>query len=290
MRTSPDCLPCFTKQAAYTAGLATDSASLHDKIMTSAARIIASFDLELSPPENAVYLYRMIAEQTGNPDIFADLKNLSNQTVLKMLPDLKDKISQAADPLRTAALLTLAGNIIDYGSHHDFDVHRAVDECLNKDLAIDDLDELRADLHRAGKILYLGDNCGELVFDGLLIEQFNQEVTLAVKEKAVINDALPADAEECGLGGICRVISNGTDCPGTPLQSCNNEFKKIFNEADLIISKGQGNFETLSEIAGPIYFFLMVKCEVVASHVAKSANRPPDSIKTGDLVLMKKYS
>ena len=290
MRTSPNCLACFTKQAAYTTNLATDSANLQNDIMTSAAGIISSFDLELSPPENAVYLYRMIAERTGNPDIFADLKNISNQTVLKMLPDLEAKISQSADPLRTAALLTLAGNIIDYGSHHNFDVHRAVDECLNKDLAIDDLDELRADLQQAGKILYLGDNCGELVFDSLLIKQFNPEVTLAVKEKPIINDALPADAEECGLGGLCRIISNGTDCPGTPLQSCNNEFKKIFSEADLIISKGQGNFETLSEVSGPIYFFLMVKCEVVASHLAESANRPTNSIKTGDLVLMKKYS
>ncbi len=289
MRTSPDCLPCFKKQAAYAAGLATASPEMQNEIMASAAGIISSFDLELSPPENAVYLYRMIAEQTGNPDIFADLKNLSNQTVLKMLPDLENKISQAADPLRTAALLTLAGNIIDYGSHQDFDVNRAVDECLNKDLAIDAIDELRTDLRRAGKILYLGDNCGELVFDRLLIKQFDQEVTLAVKEKPIINDALPADAEECGLGGLCRIISNGTDCPGTPLRSCNNEFKKIFNEADLIISKGQGNFETLSEIPGPIYFFLMVKCEVVANHLAESANRPTDSVKTGDLVLMKKH-
>ncbi|MEN8135990.1 MAG: ARMT1-like domain-containing protein [Thermodesulfobacteriota bacterium] len=290
MRTSPACLPCFTKQATYTAGLATDSAELQNEIMARAARIISSFNLELSPPENAVYLYRMIAEQTGNPDIFAGLKDISNQTVLKMLPDLENKVRQAADPLRTAAILTLAGNIIDYGSHHDFDLHQAVNECLNKDLAIDDLDELRGDLHQAGKILYLGDNCGELVFDSLLIKQFNQEVTLAVKEKPVINDALPADAEECGLGDLCRIISNGTDCPGTPLQSCNDEFKKIFSEADLIISKGQGNFETLSEISGPIYFFLMVKCEVVARHMAESANRPSDSIKTGELVLMKKHS
>ena len=288
MRTSPDCLPCFTKQAAYTVGLATDSRELQQKVIEKAARIIPSFDLELSPPENAVFLYRMVAEITGCPDIFADLKSISNQTALKMLPDLENRISQSADPLRTAALLTIAGNIIDYGSHHDFDIHRTVDECLDKDLAIDDLDKLRADLRQAQKILYLGDNCGELVFDTLLIKQFNQEVTFAVKEKPVINDALPADAEECGLGGLCRIITNGTDCPGTPLQSCSNEFKKIYREADLIISKGQGNFETLSDVSGPIYFLLMVKCEVVARHLAESANRPTDSITTGDLVLMKK--
>jgi hypothetical protein len=279
------------KQATYTAGLATNSRKLQQKVMERASRIIPSFDLELSPPENAVFLYRMIAEITGCSDIFANLKDISNQTALKMLPDLENRISQSADPLRTAALLTIAGNIIDYGSHHDFDIHRTVDECLNKDLAIDDLDKLRADLRQAKKILYLGDNCGELVFDTLLLKQFNQEVTFAVKEKPVINDALPADAEECGLGSLCRrIITNGTDCPGTPLQNCSNEFKRIFREADLIISKGQGNFETLSDASGPIYFLLMVKCEVVARHVAESANRPTGSIKTGDLVLMKQNS
>lgn len=290
MRTSPNCLPCLTKQAAYTAALATDSLKLQNEIMASATRLIATFDLALSPPENAVHLYRMIAEQTGNSDIFADLKNISNQTVLKMLPDLEHKISQSADPLRTAAILTLAGNIIDYGSHHDFNVHQAVDECLNTALAIDDFTELQDDLRQAKKILYLGDNCGELVFDRLLIKQLNQQVTFAVREKPVINDALAADAEECGLGDLCQIISNGTDCPGTPLHHCSNEFKKIFSEADLIISKGQGNFETLSGISGPIYFMLMIKCEVVASHVAEITNRPPGSIKTGDLVLMKRYS
>lgn len=287
MRTSPDCLPCFAKQAAYTAALATDSLKLQKEIVACGARLIDTFDLTLSPPENAVFLYRMIAEQAGNSDIFANLKRISNQTVLNMLPELEHKISQATEPLRTAAILTLAGNIIDYGAHHDFDVHHAVDQCLNTPLAIDDLQK---DLRRAKKILYLGDNCGELVFDSLLIKQLDQQITFAVREKPIINDALIADAVECGLDGLCRIISNGTDCPGTPLQHCSDEFKEIFSEADLIISKGQGNFETLSEISGSIYFMLMIKCEIVARHVAEITNRPPGSIKTGDLVLMKRYS
>lgn len=288
MRTTPNCLPCFIKQASYTADLATESPELRKEIIEAAAEIISSFDLKRSPPENAVYLYRMIAKLTGNPDIFAKLKTTSNQIALKMLPDLEDIIRRSINPLKTAALLSIAGNIIDYGSHQNFDIHQAVDECLNKDLAIDDLDLLRADLEQARNILYLGDNCGELVFDRLLINKLKQKVTFAVKEQPIINDALQIDAIECGLGSLCQIISNGTDCPGTPLQSCNTEFKQAFKEADLIISKGQGNFETLSEATAPIYFLLMVKCEVVASHVAKSANAAEGSIKMGDLVLMKK--
>jgi hypothetical protein len=289
MRTSPDCLACFAKQAAWTVGLATDSRQLQEEVLARSAGLIAAFDLELSPPENAAALYRLLGEATGCPDIFADLKSISNRTALRMLPDLEELTSLAPDPLRTAALLAIAGNVIDYGAHHAFDIQRTVDQCLRQGLAIDDLDELRTDLRQARNILYLGDNCGELVFDRLLIKQFNRPVTLAVKDKPILNDALLRDAAACGLDGLCgRIISNGTACPGTPLPSCSDEFKQVFRESDLIISKGQGNFETLSETAGPIYFLLMVKCEVVARHLAELAMRPTGALKNGDLVLMKK--
>lgn len=313
MRTSPDCLPCFTRQATYAASLATVSPALQKKIVRKAAMIMAAFDLKLSPPENAVFLYRMIAELTGNGDIFAELKINSNQTALATLPALENIIDQSAEPLRTAALLAIAGNIIDYGSRHDFDLHQALDQCLGRVLAIDDLNEFRSDLLQARNILYLGDNCGELAFDRLLIKQwqppvaensergenagggecvslgqFKRATTFAVKEKPIINDALHADARTCGLDRFCRIISNGTACPGTPLANCSPEFRKAFGSADLIISKGQGNFETLSETAGPIYFFLMAKCGVVARHLAHCAKLPENSIKIGDLILMKK--
>lgn len=289
MRTSPECLSCFARQTTYAAGQATDSQELRRKIKAEADRLIASFNLELSPPENAVFLYRMIAEIAARPDIFRDLKDLSNRVALAMRPGLAERISRSDDPFRTAALMAIAGNIIDYGSHHNFDVHRAVDGCLDKGLAIDDIDKLRADLPKAEKILYLGDNCGELAFDHLFISQLGRPVTFAVKESPVINDALRLDACEVGLDQICeRIVSNTTDCPGTPLPGCSEEFQKIFREADLIISKGQGNFETLSETAGPIYFLLMVKCEVVAAHLTLSAGYPAGTLKNGDLILLKK--
>jgi len=288
MLTSPDCLPCFIKQAKYTANLATDSREIQQEALEKAARIISSFNLNLSPPENAVFLYRMIAKISTNHDIFINLKNTGNQTALAMLPDLENRVCKSADPLRTASLLAIAGNIIDYGSHHSFNIHQAVDECLNKSLVIDNLDEFRIDLEQAKNILYLGDNCGELVFDRLLISQLKQKVTLAVKDRPIINDALKVDAIECGLDNLCHIISNGTDCPGTPLDSCSDDFKQAFREADLIISKGMGNFETLSEVSGPIYFLLMVKCKVVARHLSEITNPPANSINIGDLVLMKK--
>ena len=286
MNTSPNCLPCFMKQAEYTAGLATDSLSLRKEIMDQAAKLIPSFDLKLSPPENSVFLYRMIAEKSNNNDIFADLKVQSNRTALEMLPIMEDKIRYAPDPLDTAIRLAIAGNIIDYGSHQEFDVQKTIDRCLTSPLAINDFEEFKENLRRAQNILYLADNCGELVFDRLLIEILDRPITLAVKGKPIINDALRSDAEYCDLSLNCQIISNGTDCPGTPINNCSGGFLKEFEAADLIISKGQGNFETLSAIDAPIYFMLMVKCPVVAKHIEEITTTLDVKINTGALVLM----
>jgi uncharacterized protein with ATP-grasp and redox domains len=274
------------RQAEYTAELATDSLPLRDEIIKQAAELIPTFNLELSPPENAVSLYRMIAEKSSNRDIFADLKKNSNELALGILPFLEEKIRYSRDPLATAIRLAIAGNIIDYGSHQEFDLEKTIEKSLNDPLTINDLEGLRYDLKEAQSILYLADNCGELVFDRLLIELIDKPVTLVVKENPVINDALASDAEHCGLSLGSRIISNGTDCPGTPLRSCSKEFIKEFEAADLIISKGQGNFETLSNVDAPIYFMLMVKCPVVAAHVSSIASNET-SITTNSTVLLK---
>jgi uncharacterized protein with ATP-grasp and redox domains len=275
------------RQVKYTAELATDSLTVRNEIIDRAARLVPSFNLELSPPENAVSLYRMIAEISNTEDIYADLKIQSNRAAMAILADLEDVIRYAKDPLDTAIRLVIAGNIIDYGSHQEFDLKQTIDNILNSSLTISDLDDFRKDLQKAQSILYLADNCGELVFDRLLIELIGKPVTIAVKEKPIINDALRSDAEICGLSLTCRIISNGTDCPGTPLRSCSKEFIKEFEEADLIISKGQGNFETLSDINAPIYFMLMIKCPVVAKHLDEITGNGNSSISTGSTVLLK---
>jgi uncharacterized protein with ATP-grasp and redox domains len=121
----------------------------------------------------------------------------------------------------------------------------------------------------------------------LLIEILSQEVTVAVKAQPVINDATLADAKASGLPRTCRVITNGTACPGTPLSSCSPAFRAIFAQADLIISKGQGNFETLSEMQAPIYFLLTVKCETVAQHLKELTGETQRPLVLGDLILLK---
>ncbi len=290
MQTSLDCLPCFMRQALSAARIATDSPALQQQILHRAARLLAEFDLGASPPENAVALYRMIAETSGRPDPYRELKEESTRIALDLLPLARARVDEAGDPLLAAIKFAIAGNIIDYGAHQDFDARRAIDNCLAQPLAINDYDQFRQDAARAASILYLADNCGEIVFDGLLIEQLGAEkITVAVKERPIINDALVADARACGLDRRSSVISNGTDCPGTPLADCAGEFLDRFHGADLIISKGQGNFESLSESDAPIYFLLTVKCPVVAEHVgALAGDAAPRRAAMGDLILMKK--
>ena len=256
--------------------------------MTEVSRLLPKVDFTLSPPENAVAIYSMISDISGCDDPFNDLKKHSNIMALALRAELQERISESNDPLLTALRFAIAGNIIDYGAHHDFDISQAIAECLDKKLAIDHSQKLLEDIRRADTILYLADNCGELVFDSLVIEQMDKKVTLAVKEKPIINDATKSDARFCGLDQYCQVLSNGTNCPGTPLPQCSKEFQEVFNNADLIISKGQGNFETLSESQAPIYFLLTIKCPVVARHVAEFHLHPAAKpVEIGDMIIMK---
>jgi uncharacterized protein with ATP-grasp and redox domains len=234
-----------------------------------------------------------IAELGGCGDPFATIKKESNGAAMRLRPGLQAIIATAPDPVAATVKLAMAGNIIDYGSQQPFDVEQTIGKCLANEPWGGDLVRFLDDVEYAGRILYLADNCGELVFDGLFIEHLaamGKEVVLAVKERPIINDALAADVEECGLDRYCTVITNGTGCPGTPLARCSRIFREYFFNADLIISKGQGNFETLAGTPGPVYYLLTVKCMVVAEHIARQAGQsatagPRPGL--GSMVLMK---
>lgn len=286
MQTSLECLPCFLRQAHHVTAMTGCGPAQKAEILQAAERQIRSFDLTRSPPENAASLYESLARRTGVSDPFATLKKAGNRTAMALLPRLREIIAGSADPLMTAARLAVAGNIIDYGAQQEFDVEAAIADCLKRTPAVDHFAWFRERLSRAKRVLYLADNCGELVFDRLFIEQIGQPVTLAVKAGPIINDATLTDAEECGLTGLCRVVDNGTCCPGTPIETCAPGFQRLFLESDLIISKGQGNFETLSETVAPLFFMLLVKCRVVAIHSAGKAACQPGAIRTGDLLML----
>jgi uncharacterized protein with ATP-grasp and redox domains len=203
---------------------------------------------------------------TGISNPYASEKKESNISTLKLYKDLRIKVLESPNPFGMALRLSIAGNIMDYGASGSFEVEPTIHRVLESDFAIDHSIELEKRIKSSTKILYLGDNAGEIVFDKLFIEMImHPHLTFAVRGSNVLNDATIEDAQEVGIDLVADVISNGYDAPSTVLSECSTEFLKIYNEADLIISKGQGNFEGLINENDPrIFFLLMIKCEVVA--------------------------
>lgn len=272
MKTALDCIPCILRQTLDAARLVSDDPAIHSNIMRDTLGMLKEIDFNQSPPAIAQIIHRSIRKQSGINDPYSQLKTKQNQLALEMIPILRDKIKASPDPLLLAARLAIAGNIIDLGVNGDLkliDIQRAVDQALSEPF-IGDAEQFRQAVNRARSILYLADNAGEIAFDSLLIEQLRAErVTLAVRGSPVINDATIEDAKEVGLDKLVKVMNNGSDAPGTILSDCDENFQQLFQQADLIIAKGQGNFETLSEEPVNIFFLFKVKCLMVASLVGQ---------------------
>ncbi len=292
MKTAFECMACYMRQTLQVARVSSVDSQLHLAALRRVAELISNMDMERTPPENAVPVYQAIAEITGCADPYLEIKQQSNEEALAVLPEFKKEVAGSSDPLATALRLAIGGNIIDYGAMHRFDVDAALERCLKASLVVDDslklLQHLRA-LDNGAKVLYLADNAGEIVYDSLVLEalaDMGLDVTVVVKSGPIINDALFEDARTCGIDKFASILENGTSCPGTPLDICSAELLQAFKDADLIISKGQGNFETLSEAEAEIYFLLTVKCSVVGNHLAEiSGTSAQDLPGKGELVL-----
>ena len=270
MKTSLDCIPCILRQTIDAARFISEDPNYQYKTMQDALGWLQEMDLNLSPPAIAQMIHRNLRRQSFNADPYQEIKKKQNQLALDMIPDLRLKIQFAPDPLIFAARLAIAGNVIDLGVNGNLkssDIRQAIDRVLSENF-IGEAEEFRRAVADAHSILYLADNAGEIVFDRLLIEQLRPErVTLVVRGMPVINDATLDDAREAGLDKIVKVIGNGSDAPGTTLEDCSSEFQQLFREADLIIAKGQGNFETLDEVPATIFFLFKVKCQMFAGLV-----------------------
>ena len=296
MKTSVDCLSCFMDQTLRVARISSKDETVHLAAARAVAALLPRMEMSLTPPENAVAVYAAIARVAGCADPYLAIKKASNDQALAILPDLLREVAQSETPLLAAIRLAIAANIIDYGAMRSFDVEAALAQAWTIPFVIDASQQLLERIGRLpgkSKVLYLADNCGEIVYDSLVIRRLVElglEVTVAVKEGPIINDALFADAMACGLDRYARIITNGTTCPGTPLASCSAEFLQAFREADLVLSKGQGNFETLSEAVSEteadVFFLLTVKCPVVGAHLARLTGKGVDELPGhGEMVL-----
>jgi uncharacterized protein with ATP-grasp and redox domains len=270
MPTDPRCLPCFLEQTLRAAGVMGLGEEETAALAAGAAGVIAGVDFSASPPKNSEPLYRFIAEKTGRPDPFAEVKRRSNREAMARAAGVAEEIRRnSGDPLAAAMGAAIRGNLMDYGARGPADPHPETPP------GIDQRREIADRLRGADKVLYLADNAGELAYDRVLIEMIPAEVTVAVKSGPIINDATVEDARACGIGQVARVIENGAAIPGTVLRRCSPEFLRAFAEADLVISKGQGNFETLAgERTGKtVCHLFMVKCPLVEDQLHRLSGR-----------------
>ncbi|MFA5160406.1 MAG: ARMT1-like domain-containing protein [Candidatus Omnitrophota bacterium] len=280
MKTYLDCIPCFFRQALETAKLSGASPRAQRCVLNKLAGILSAFSLTATPPEMGQIIYRMVSSVTGKKDPYAQIKAESNRKALKLYPQLKKMIVRSRDRLGAAVRLAIAGNIIDYGVKNSLNVERELKKMLSaenraihqENRKLYQCEQFRRALRKAETVLILGDNAGETVFDRLLIEEIKREdpqkrISYAVKAGPTINDALEEDARFCGIDRVANIISSGIAAPGTILSLCSRNFVRVFHQADMVISKGQGNFESLSDSPRPVFFFFMAKCPVVAEHV-----------------------
>ncbi len=273
MKTYFDCIPCFLRQALNAARLTTADIKIHENVMRKVLGRVYEMDLNQPPPLMGQQIYRIIREASGDSDPYKKIKNKFNTFVLDLYPEFKKKITTSVNPFETAVRLAIAGNIIDFGVDAEINtstVYQVVNQSLTQELN-GSIEKFKEAVLSANKILYLGDNSGEIVFDRLLIEQLPYDkVTYAVRGYPVINDVTMDDAVATGITKLVTVIDNGSDAPGTILDECSDKFKRVFHDADMIISKGQGNYESLSDSNKNIFFIFKVKCRVVAENT-KSA-------------------
>ncbi|MDD2278494.1 MAG: ARMT1-like domain-containing protein [Bacteroidales bacterium] len=229
-------------------------------------------------PEIQRNLNKTFCRLIGVDDPFSDEKEDNNRVALELYDKWKPRVIESNNPFNLALRLAIAGNIMDYGANSDFDIHKTINSVLDSSFAIDKSKELKQQLLNAEQVLYLGDNAGEIVFDRLFIETImHGNITYAVKGGPVLNDVTIDDSIQIGMHYAADVISNGYDAPSTILERCSDEFLRIYNSADLIISKGQGNMEGLLDNNDPrIFFLLMVKCDLIAETLG---------VKKGDFVV-----
>lgn len=278
IKTDLECFPCFLRQAVIALRQLDDlQDDLRQEILREVLAIIEKADMNKPPAYTTTFIHRTIRDRLGL-DPFRKIKSDYNIIAMELYPELKEKVLSSRDPLWTAARLAIAGNIIDFGIFTSIDISRSVENALKETIAVDHYDSFKEAVLEANTILYLLDNSGEIVFDKLLIEELlrkGKKVMAVVKGSPVLNDVTMDDACQTRLTELCEVVDNGSDAIGTILEWTSPEFQAHFQTADLIISKGQGNFETITDIGTDngkrAYFLFQSKCEVVSKELGLSS-------------------
>ncbi len=252
-----------------------DEAQIRE-IINETAGLIRNFPEGLTPPEMGEAVYSAVSRITGVKDPFADIKKKNINKALEIFPLFDEETAEIPQKLEQAVRLSIAGNVIDLGVKGDIDIFAEVKETRDAHAHIFDYEAFSNQLACSETILVLGDNAGEAVFDKFLLREIgvDKKVYYAVRDKAVINDVTMVEALAAGIDEYAEIISSGTQAPGTLLSHCSEEFLELFRSADMVISKGQGNYEALSEAERDIFFLVKAKCPVIARDLKTEIGSP----------------
>lgn len=256
MRTYLDCYPCVLNQALEAAKFAHLDEPDQRTILHQAMTLLQNMSPGVSPPVIGQYIHRMVRNFSGQRDPYTEVKQQANQEALALLPSLRNALRTASDPLEIAVRYAIAGNIIDFGTQNDSrDIQQEIRLAREASFGRFHIEQFRNAVSSAGSILYIGDNAGEIALDRLLVELLlklsDADITFVTRGSPVLNDATLEDAQQVGLDELVPVISNGSDAPGTLVTEVNDPVREHLATSDLIIAKGQGNYETLSHQSPP---------------------------------------
>lgn len=269
MKINEKCLPCLINQVIKVANIT--NCSNRDDLYHQVFEQLSKIDFNKSNPEIIGMIFELVKKHLNNEDPYQEIRQYYNNLFLQSYDDFDKKINS----FKTAIKYAIIGNIIDFSPINNQEITKIddwFDNIDNLSLTIDHVDKLINDIKKAKTILYLGDNCGEICLDKLLLKRIKQlnpilKIYFGVRGKPVVNDSIESDAYEVGIDEYASIISNGDNSLGTILSRTSAQFNQIYQNCDFVIAKGQANFESLSEENKKIYFLLMVKCGVIAKYI-----------------------
>lgn len=269
------CIGCIINQSVKVANAINASTSLSHELTSTVELMSKEFSFLKSPPEIASDVYEKMARIANKIDLYDEVKELSTQKALSFVPLLKEKLSLCQDKLLTATKIAVAGNVIDLAAAVDFDLAEELEKIFDRDFAYNDFEKLALQLPHAKSVLIIGDNVGEHIFDYMFIETLKElfphaEYSYMVRGNPIINDVTMKEALSAGFDKLCNLVDSGVNTPGFVYSRANPHAKEIFDTADLVITKGMGNYECLTPSHRKnICFLLKLKCQVVAKSLGK---------------------
>ena len=266
MSFDPQCIPCIVNQACNAAKLlAPGDKDLQLTIVKEVCRAVENIDMNYTAPMFSAIIQSIVEKHLGVGNPYGSIKEKNRKTAEQYLPRVRALMDSSKDRLQFAIRAAILGNIIDLGASPEFDIELEINRITSNDIDLSMLPRFKDDLKEAKLVLYIGDNYEEALFDTfLLTELLPRKVVFAVRSKPVLNDITLEDARRIGIDTVCTVIESGSTIAGTDLNESTREFLELYEQTDIVIAKGQGNYETLMDETRPIYFMFKIKCEVIA--------------------------